>query len=129
MGRFFIGILLGLVIAGTIFAYFAVTQPQKITQATREVQMWRQKYEALKARVSQLLSDLGKAKKNGEEAKKQVEELRKENRRLREELDRLKKRLASESIKAASPKEGDKGKKGRGAAEQDKAPEKQPAED
>ncbi|GEM_PF-3716134 len=116
MARFFTGMLLGLVIAGTIFAYFAIKEPQKITQATQDVQMWQQKYQALKARVSQLIRDLGEAKKSGEEAKKSVEELRDENRRLKEELNRLKKSLVLRGEEGRKQNKGEESRRGKEAA-------------
>ena len=118
MGRFLTGVLLGLVIAGTIFAYFAIKEPQKITQATQDVQMWQQKYQILKARVSQLIRELGEAKKSGEEARRSVEELRDENRRLREELNRLKKSLAVRGEESGKPNKGGRSRRSRDAAAQ-----------
>lgn len=98
------GFLLGLIVSGSVFVYFAITDDKKIEELTALVQRWKEKYVRMEDRLKRVLDELGTTERDLKERQREIEGLREENRRLKREIKRLSEVVgAKHSGKAAQP--------------------------
>ena len=95
MVRLFTGFILGVVLAGAVFFYFALTDAQKIEHLTKKVQEWKKRCGYVEEQLKRMLEEV----KGKEQALKSMltrfARVKEEKQSLQDELERLKKQLAT----------------------------------